>query len=435
MTENFTKWSDEVTDVSALPTMLRRAFRVALTPPTGPVFLSLPLDVMMDETGAEPQRLGAIPDAGRGDPEQVQRAADLFVEADRPVIVVGDGIARSGTEAVDAAVELAEATGARVHGEMMSSEISFPTDHEQWASFAPLAEGVIRDFYETDTIAFLSTLSNETLSRHDGDLVDPDTTCIHIGDEPWELGKNHPADAAVIGDPKHVLREVADRVREGLPADEHERRLENARTEVAEVQEVMAQFLAPTEDGPGISKYDLAHAMDEAIPDPLIVDEGITSTDVLMDEWAFGPEQLIANKGAGLGYGLPASVGAALAEGDRENPRDVIGFVGDGSYLYYPHSLYTAARYDIDLTVIVPDNRNYHVLKINTAAIFEEEIDAFDLGDAMDFTPPVDIEMNAKSHGARSRSLLDATPEEVRDAIAEAVDSDGPDVLDVGVHD
>jgi benzoylformate decarboxylase len=120
LADQFCKWSDEVLGVTALPTMLRRAVRVALTPPTGPVFLGLPLNVMMAETGAEPERLGEIPNAGSGDPVQLEHAVDLLSNADddEVALVVGDQIARSGEDAVAAAVKLAESTGARVHGEI-----------------------------------------------------------------------------------------------------------------------------------------------------------------------------------------------------------------------------------------------------------------------------------------------------------------------------
>ncbi|MFC6725582.1 thiamine pyrophosphate-binding protein, partial [Halobium palmae] len=89
MADQYCKWSAEVLDVAALPTMLRRAFRVALTPPTGPVFLGLPLDVTMAETDAEPERLGPIPTAGSGDEREIDRAADLLADAESPVLVVG----------------------------------------------------------------------------------------------------------------------------------------------------------------------------------------------------------------------------------------------------------------------------------------------------------------------------------------------------------
>jgi benzoylformate decarboxylase len=117
--------------------------------------------------------------------------------------------------------------------------------------------------------------------------------------------------------------------------------------------------------------------MRAAAPDANIVDEGITAKYVMLARWPFRPEQYIGNKGGGLGYGLPASVGAAVAEEqlgeEAGEPRDVIGYIGDGSYLYYPHTLYSAARYDVDLTVVIPDNRNYRILKNNTLNILGGE--------------------------------------------------------------
>jgi benzoylformate decarboxylase len=116
----------------------------------------------------------------------------------------------------------------------------------------------------------------------------------------------------------------------------------------------------------------------------------------------------------------------------RDDPREVVGYIGDGSYLYYPHSIYTAARHDLDLTVVVPDNRNYRILKDNTITIFGGSDEDHDYV-GMDFEPPVDLVQNAESHGADGH-LVEA-PDEIADTFADALDSDGVDVLDVLVHD
>ncbi|WP_137291721.1 thiamine pyrophosphate-binding protein [Natronorubrum halophilum] len=433
MADQFCKWSDEVLDVSALPTMLRRAFRVAMTPPTGPVFLGLPLDVMLAETDAEPERLGAIPNAGIGDPAQLERAAELLAEADSPVMVVGDHVARSGADAVDAAVELAESTGARVHGEILASEVDFPTDHDQWVSYIPPDESLASMLMDTDTVAFIGCSTNTTLTRHEEALVDPDTTCIHISDDDWQVGKNQPADAAVIGDPGLILQGINERVRGRLSEDTVEERLEN----VAAIKEMVEARMAgmgegDAEDDPRASKAELVDAMEAVAGDAYIVDEGVTSKYAMLTRWDLAPEQYISNKGGGLGYGLPASVGAAVAEGQRDDPREVIGFIGDGSYLYYPHSIYSAARHDVDLTVVISDNRNYRILKDNTLKLMGGEEDDYGfLG--MDFDPAVDLVTNAESHGARATQV--ETPDGIEGALEDAVAHEGTDVLDVLVHD
>jgi benzoylformate decarboxylase len=432
MVDQFTKFSAEVTDVNALPLLLRRAFRTALTPPTGPVFLALPMDVMMSETSDSPERLGSIPNAGQGDPTQLETAADKLVEANDPTLVIGDHVARSGS--VDSGVELAEAVGARVHGEILACEVNFPGDHEQWISYIPPSESLASMLMNTDLLVFVGCSTNTTLLRHESDLVNEDTTCIHISDATQEIGKHQPADVAVMGDPGLVMDDLTERVRDRLPEETRENRLESVRTmkqSLADTIESMGQDATP-EGETRASKADLVDSMRAVAPDAYIVDEGITAKYPMLTRWPMQEEQFISNKGGGLGYGLPASVGAAIAEAESEQPRDVVGYVGDGSYLYYPHTLYTAARYDLDLTVVIPDNRNYRILKDNTNEIFggSDEDHTF-IG--MDFEPPVDIVANAESHGARGH--LVETPDEIEETFEKALSTSGPDVLDVLVHD
>jgi len=431
MVDQYTKWSAEVLSVDTLPTMLRRAVRTALTPPTGPVFLALPLDVMLAETAVEPERLGPIPDAGSGDPAQLTAAAELLVEADDVTMVVGDGVARA--DAVSEAVELAEAAGARVHAEILACEIDFPADHDQWASYMPPDEDLARTLMSADTLVFVGCSTNTTLTRHENALVPDGTTCIHISDDAWELGKNQPADAALIGDPGRVMSGLAEQVRDNLTEETRAERLE---TIAAQKEFVAARVRQMGEDekpdDPRASKAELVDAMYDVAPDAYIVDEGVTSKYAMLTRWPFQSQQYISNKGGGLGYGLPASVGAAFAEAEQENSRDVVGFVGDGSYLYYPHSLYTAARHNLDLTVVIPDNRNYRILKDNTLKVMGGEEEDYDFV-GMDFEPPVDFVKNAESHGARGH--LVETPDEIGSTLAEALETSGPDVLDVLVHD
>ncbi|WP_255149876.1 thiamine pyrophosphate-binding protein [Halorarius halobius] len=434
MVDQFCKDSAEVTHIDALPMLLRRAFRTALTPPTGPVFLGLPVDVMLEETDADPQRLGPIPDAGGGDPAQIDAAADHLVEADNPVLVLGDHVARAGQEAVDAAVRLAEATGARVHGEILACEVNYPTTHDQWISFIGPDEGIASMLMNTDTLAFVGTSTNTTLLRHENPIVPEDATTIHVSQDAHELGKNDPADAAVLGDPGRIMDAIAERVESRLDEETRQERLQYVAT--------MKQSLASTmkdlgedekpEGDTRASKAELVDTMSEVCPDAYVVDEGVTSKFAFLTRFDLEAEQYVSNKGGGLGYGLPASVGAAIAESQTDDPRDVVGYVGDGSYLYYPNTLYSAARYDVDLTVVVPDNRNYRILKDNTNTMLGGTDEDHEFV-GMDFDPHVDIPANAESHGARGH--LVETPDDIAETLEEAIDASGPDVLDVLVHD
>lgn len=429
--DQFTKWSTEVLDVDTLPTLVRRAFRAALTPPTGPVFLGLPLNVMMEETDAEPERLGAIPAAGGGDPTQLRRAADLLSGADAPAMIVGDHVARAGTEAVEAAVDLAEAAGLRVHGEILSSEVNFPATHDQWVSHIPPDENLASLLMDADTLVFAGCSTNTTLTRHEEPLVDRETTCIHLGQDPWELGKNQPADAAVLGDPGEIMADLSDLI--DLDESAREDRIESVRQTKAAIEDTMESMgEGDAENDPRASKAELVDHLYAAAPDSYVVDEGVTAKYPLLTRWPFDAEGMISNKGGGLGYGLPASVGAAIAEEQRDDPREVLGYVGDGSYLYYPHTLYSAARHNVDLTVAIADNRNYRILKDNTIELFGGSDEDHEYV-GMDFEPPVDLVANAQSHGAEARLI--ETPEKIEPAVEEAFGSEGPTVLDILVHD
>ena len=438
MVSQFCKDSVEVTSIDALPMLLRRAFRKALTPPTGPVFLALPVDVMMSETDATPERLGPIPTAGDGDTDQIAQAADYLVEADDPVLVLGDHVARAGKDAVEAAVELAEATGARVHGEILAGEVNFPTEHDQWISFVGPDEGIASMLLNTDTLCLVGCSTNTTLLRHENPIVDDDTTIIQTSSDVHEVGKLHPADAAVVGDPGRVMTQLAERVNERLDEETRQARLDKVATMKAGLAGTM-KSLGEDETPEGdtrSSKANLVDTMAEVAPDAYIVDEGVTSKFALLTRFPFAPEQYVSNKGGGLGYGLPASVGAALAEGEREGEvgesRDVVCYIGDGSYLYYPHSIYTATRHDVDLTVVVSDNRNYRILKDNTLSMMGGTDDDHEYV-GMDFEPAVNIPQNAESHGARGH--LVETPDDIEAVLSEAIETEGVDVLDVLVHD
>jgi benzoylformate decarboxylase len=432
MVRDYTKWNDEVQAVSELPTMLRRAVRTALTPPTGPVFLSLPMDVMMANTDAEPESLGSIPRTGSGDPAQLSAATDHLGTADDLVVVLGDQIARSGREAIDAAIAFAEQTGAAVYSEMNTSELNFPPDHKQWVSFLPPDADKGRVMLDADTLVFVGCTSNLPYIPYDEKYIPADATTIAINQNPKAIGKNEPVSIGIIGDPGLIMEELADRTAETIPEDERARRRSTVSVRRAKAEELVAVPRQDRDDG-SISKPALADTLAEATSEAYVVNESNTSKYPLLTRWKLGPEQFISNKNGGLGYGLPASIGAAIAwEQASSETKSVIGFVGDGSYLYYPQSMYTAARYDLDVTVVVPDNQSYRILKEGMLDIYGgAEADHEFVG--MDIDPAVDIVANAESHNVEGHHVT--TRNELSDVLTTSIAADEPRVVDVHVHD
>ncbi|WP_311172875.1 thiamine pyrophosphate-binding protein [Halobellus ordinarius] len=429
MVEEYCKLSAEINDVSNIPTMVRRAVKTALTPPMGPVFLGLPMDVMSAETTADPERLGAVPSPGRGDTSQIEAAAAALESGDDPVLVLGDRVARTGPDAIDAAVGLAEATGAAVYSEMNTCEINFPPDHDQWVSYLTPDPEMGRAAFDADPLVFVGCTTNTPYIPYDEPYIPSEATVIDIDVDDADIAKNNPADVAIVGDPASVMQEVADSV----AVSEQQRRartgdLEDRRSEAASLLGIEAEA---TSDG-GISKERLAEALADAAPNSYLLNESNTSKFALLSRLRPGPEQFVSNKNGGLGYSLPATVGAAVAHRQGDTRRQVVGFIGDGSYLYYPQTLYSAARYDLDLTVVVPNNRNYRILKDGMLDIYGGSDDDYEYV-GMDFDPAVDLAANAESHGANGYRVGDES--ELADTLTAAIESAEPAVVDVPVRD
>lgn len=178
------------------------------------------------------------------------------------------------------------------------------------------------------------------------------------------------------------------------------------------------------------SKLELGEALREVRTDELVVDEGVTAGFLIRNQLDFDPGEFLAIKSGGLGYGLPAAVGAAIAEENRENTRDVIGLVGDGAFQYYPQALYTAARYvDSALSVLVVDNSGYGILREAHKQTHDREHSP----DELSFDPPVDSTAIGAGYGVKARQA-DIT-DDLGQQVSWAVDTAEPTVLNVPVSE
>src|SRR5262245_31499231 len=215
MAEQFTKWSYEIRRAEEAPVALRRALQVALTPPTGPVFLSLPMDLMrpaVEDTGAGPTPIAA---RTRPDPGAVARAAELLAAARSPIVIAGDGVARA--QAVVEITALVELVGARVHGGPVYRRTNIPGDHALWrGGLFPSPDAVRKALEECDVLLIVGANVFTWFLHTEGAPFPRGLTVIQLDDDPWQIGRSYPVALGIAADPKTTLAELPSRSRARL---------------------------------------------------------------------------------------------------------------------------------------------------------------------------------------------------------------------------
>src|SRR6266481_6284731 len=214
------KWSSEVHRLADLPRLVHRAAKTALAPPTGPVFLSLPGDILRADGNIDLSAPTRIAPRLRGDRAAVEAAADVLAEAKRPLIMAGDAVAQSRAHAE--LVELAELLGAPVYTEFVPNTASYPTSHPLFRGSMIRLAPEVRKILDQHDLLFSVGADLFTLSLpSDVEPMAPEIKLIHLDVDPWELGKNYPATVAILGDPKATLPDVAEALRTELGAAGH----------------------------------------------------------------------------------------------------------------------------------------------------------------------------------------------------------------------
>jgi thiamine pyrophosphate-dependent acetolactate synthase large subunit-like protein len=220
--EPVTKWSTMVMDPSSLLRVIRRAIKIAATPPMGPVYVCLPQDIL-DATVVEPVRPTSIPSTRVvPDSETIQEMAEMLAASERPFLFVGDGVAYSGAQ--DELERVAELLGAEVW-EADSGELNMRYDH-------PLYQGMTGHMFgsaslpimqRADVNLIVGTYVLPEVFPELGDIFAPDAKVLHIDLNSYEIAKNHPVDIGVAADPKRTLSLLADALVETMSAEQRER--------------------------------------------------------------------------------------------------------------------------------------------------------------------------------------------------------------------
>jgi benzoylformate decarboxylase len=374
------------------------------------------LNAEADVALGSPTRIGT---AIRGDANAIARAADALVKAEHPVIVAGDAVAQRGAQAE--LLALAETIGAPVYAEGIASRAVFPPHHGLYRGPLVRLAAQIRAVLEQHDLLLSIGGDLFTLSLP-GDIepLPPGMPIVHIDTDPWELGKNYPTAAAILGDPRATLPDlvaaVADRMTPAGRAQAESRAKREAAAGLAQLEKLRHSAVA-LEDGQPIHPLALMHAIAQALPsDAVVVDEAISSAGGL-HRFLKGsdPQSYFGNRGGGIGWGLPAAIGVQLALPERR----VVALIGDGSAMYSIQALFTAARERIPVAFVIVNNSSYRILKqrINAMKSFAAQTDAY-IG--MDLTDPaigfVDLARGLGLAAHRATTLA-----AVRDLLASAL--------------
>jgi len=370
MVREFVKYDDQPNSVDAVPECFLKAYRIAMTEPKGPVYICLDTDVQEAKISTPmivpDARLFRAPAAPAANPEALQRAAQFLAEAEWPVIVAGE-LGRN-PKALVALLDLAELLGAPVID--ADGRYAFPSTHplnlttarEEALSGADAVLGL--------DVPSLGVPLGPTV-RERGNFapaVSPSTKIIHItlldlerqswvSDSMWLL----PVHVPIAADTSVALPQLLELVRSRVGASNQKIKERRAKVEGihADQRKKSQAWIAKSWDEKPISQARFFSEINQRVQKKswaLVSSHGRRWREALeLTEPAHG---IGGGRGGGVGYGLPSSIGAAL--GHKGSGRLCVSIIGDGDFMMTSNALWTAAKYEIPLLVVIMNNRSYY---------------------------------------------------------------------------
>lgn len=433
MAEPVTKASMMVQHPTSLLRVLRRATKLALTPPMGPVYVCLPQDVL-DEVATEPVVATSVPST-RVLPaeEDLDEAVSALALAERPTIFVGDGVAKSGAQG--ALGRLAEQLGADVWG-VDGGDLNLSWRHPLW-------RGQTGHMFGSDSLPITRSgdvnlvvgtyMMPEVFPTLEG-IFGQGARTIHVDLDTDAIAKNHPVDLGLLGDPARTLESIGERLTRQLDEARRqtaERRVAAGHARRADVVKRVRAATTPHADG-GDVYLRFGTFMKELVPrlpaDAIVFDEALTNSPTLTAYLEPDvPGRYFQTRGGSLGTAMAGGLGLQAAAPDAP----VFVFTGDGGGMYVVQALWSAVRHDMPIIFIVCNNRSYRLLQANIRQFWEQHgIVDRDLPLAFDLSrPELDFAEQAAAYGLASQRV--ETADDIVPAIERALAHPGPFLLDV----
>ena len=411
------KWAYEPARAEDVPAAFMRAIATAQQPPSGPVFLSLPLDDW-EKPCEGPAVLRSVATRVAPDPARLSEFADAIRQASSPVLIYGAAVARGNGWSEAAA--LAEALGAPVWAAPSSERTPFPEDHPLYCGGLPFATGPLAKLLEGHDVALVV---GAPVFRYypyvPGPYLPAGLRLLHISEDPAETARA-PVGDSLLGDAVLSITALTEQLAGHVPSNgKPQQRLEYR----------MSSRPAAVGNRSGDDRLSAAQvfsALNEVRPShAVLVEESPSNLSDLHKAWPITePDTFYTFASGGLGWDLPASVGIALAERDTGRRRPVIAIIGDGSFQYSLQSIWNAVRLELAMLIVILRNEEYAILKSFAALEQTPGVPGLDI-------PGLDAVSIAKGYGCDAARLEDL--DAIKHAATTAWAKDVPTVLEIPI--
>ncbi|MGZ9077089.1 MAG: thiamine pyrophosphate-binding protein [Burkholderiales bacterium] len=404
---------------------LHDAFRVALSGKRGPVFLTIPPDLLVDKTIEAdllpPERYRPIESRLPGDPEAIRRAATLLAEAKRPLLLAGGGVIDA--EATAEAVQLAELLDMALVPSYGHND-AVPNSHRLYIGL-PGRRGsgeVLQAIHRADVILALGSRLSQDATCWDWSYMNPETRIVQVDIDPHEIGRNYPIAVGIAGDARAVAHQLIEALRAMHPGGKAkpEWRAEIESLAAKRRERLKAEL---TLAGDPMMPQRVYPELKKVLPRDCMVtlDAGV-APGLAYDRLNFDLPRTFFNYSGQGGLGMAYCVGLGTKLGRPERP--AVSIQGDGGFLYTSQEINTAVRKRIPLVAIVLNNRCHGAEKAQQLRNFEGRYIGVELENPR-------FDMLAEVYGARGFYVT--RPEEIGDAVSSALALDGPSVIEIPV--
>ena len=396
----FVKWACEPARAEDVPAAIARAYYIAMQPPRGPTFVSIPIDDWERRCPRVAPR--QVSDLVRGDPAMLDAVAAKLNHAQRPVIIAGAGVARD--DAWEEIIELAEKHGAHVFVAPFSARNSFPEDHPLFAGFlAPAREAIVNALSPYDFILVLGAPAFTYHVEGFGPVIPEGAALAQLVDDPTQAAWA-PVGTTII---TSIRTGIADLL---------------ARSDPRQRAEPKPLIRPRRLTGKKLTDGYLCQQIAALRPRPsVIVEEAPSTRRALHDHLPIlDRDTFYTCASGGLGHALPAAVGLALARPDEK----VIALLGDGSAMYSIQGLWSAAQLGLSVTFIIVKNNRYEALIEFGRHFGLKRTPGADI-------PDIDFCALARGQGLHAAHVSSAA--DLDDTLSAAFDAKGPSLVEVSV--